>query len=61
MIFGSEAQYPIDLFVLKPLGDPRLKFSENAEELNEPIFETHREAQITMRTEQRRQREYFKR
>ena len=25
MIFGREAQYPIDIFVQKPLGDPRLK------------------------------------
>ena len=61
MIFGREAQYPIDLFVPKPPGDPRLKLGENAEALNECLYEIHREAQITMGTEQRRQREYFNR
>ena len=61
MIFGREAQYPIDLFVPKPPGDPRLKFGENAEELNERLYEVHREAQMTMGTEQGRQREHFKR
>ena len=61
MIFGREAQYPIDLFVPKPPGDPRLKLGENAEELNERLYEIHREAQTTMGTEQRRQREYFNR
>ena len=59
MISGREAQYPIDLFVPKLPGDPRLKFGENAEELNERLYEIHREAQMTMGTEQRRQREYF--
>ena len=53
MIFGREAQYPIDLSVPKPPGDPRLKLGENAEELNERLYEIHREAQITMGTEQR--------
>ena len=61
MIFGREAQYPIDLFVPKPPGDPRLKVGENAEELNERSYEIHREAQITTGSEQRRQREYFNR
>ena len=61
MIFGREAQYPIDLFVPKPPGDLRLKLGENAEESNERLYEIHREAQITMRTKQRRQREYFTR
>ena len=61
MIFGREAQYPIDLFVPKPPGDPRLKLGENAEELNERLYEIHREAQMTMGAEQRRQREYFNR
>ena len=61
LIFGREAQYPIDLFVPKPPGDPRLKLGENAEELNERIYEIHREAQMTMGSEQRRQREYFNR
>ena len=61
MIFGREAQYPIDLFVPKPPGDPRLNLGENAEELNERLYEIHREAQMTMGTEQRRQREYFNR
>ena len=61
MIFGREAQYPIDLFVPKPPGDPRLKLGENAEELSERLYEIHRKAQMTMGTEQRRQREYFNR
>ena len=61
MIFGREAQYPIDLFVPKPPGDPRLKLGEHAEELNERLNEIHREAQMTMGTEQRQQREYFNR
>ena len=61
MIFGREAQYPIDLFVPKTPGDPRLKLGEHAEELNERLYEIHREAQMTMGTEQRRQREYFNR
>ena len=61
MIFGREAQYPIDLFVPKPPGDPRLKLGEHAEELIERLYEIHREAQMTMGTEQRRQREYFNR
>ena len=39
--FGSEPQYPIDLFVPKPPGDPRLKLGENAEELNERLYEIH--------------------
>ena len=61
MIFGREAQYPIDLLVPKPPGDPRLKLGENAEDLNERLYEIHREAQMTMGSEQRRQREYFNR
>ena len=56
MIFGREAQYPIDLFVPKPPGDPRLKLGKNAKELNERLYEIHRGAQMTMGTEQRRQR-----
>ena len=61
MIFGREAQYPIDLFVPKPPGDTRLKLGENAEELNECLNEIHKDAQSTMGTDQRRQREYFNR
>ena len=61
MIFGREAQYPIVLFVPKPPGDPRLKLGENTEELNERLYEIHREAQITTESEQQRQREYFNR
>ena len=61
MIFGREAQYPIDLFVPKPPGDPRLKLGEIAEKLNERLYEIHRGAEMTMGTEQRRQREYFNR
>ena len=59
MIFGREAHYPIDLFVPKPPGDPRFKLGENAAELSEHLYETQREAQMTMGTEQRRQGEYF--
>ena len=61
MIFGREAQYPIDFFVPKPPGGPRLKLGEHAEKLNERSYEIHREAQMTMGTEQRQQREYFNR
>ena len=61
MIFGMEAQYPIDLFVPNSPGHPRLKSGENAEELNERLYEIHREAQMTMGSDQRRQREYFNR
>ena len=61
LIFGKEAQYPIDLFVPIPPGDPRLKLSENAEELNERLYEIHREVQMTMGSEQRRQGEYSSR
>ena len=60
IICGREAQNPIDLFVTKPAGDARLKLGENAQNLNERLYVIHREAQITMGTEQRRQREYFK-
>ena len=56
MIFGREAQYTIDLFVPKPPGDPGLKLSDNAEEVNERLYEIHREAQMTLGSEQRRQR-----
>ena len=59
MIIGREAEYPLDLVVPKPPGDPRLKLRENAEELSERLFEIYRDAQITMGTEQRRQRENF--
>ena len=48
MIFGREAQEPIDFFLPKSPGDPRLKLGENAEELNERLYEIHREAQMTM-------------
>ena len=56
MILGMEAQYTTDLFVPKPPGDPRFELGENAEELNERSYEIHREAQMTMGTEKRRQR-----
>ena len=49
------------MLVPKPPGDARLKLGENAEELNEGLSEIHREAQMTMGTEQRRQKEFFKR
>ena len=61
LLFGRESQNPIDLFVPKPPGDPRLRLGENAEELNECLCEIHRDAQITMGTEQKRQGEYFNR
>ena len=61
IVFGKEAQYPINFFVSKPPGDPRLKLGENAEDLSERLYEIHRETQITMGTEQRGQREYFNR
>ena len=60
-IFGKEAQYRKDLFVPKHQGDPRLKLGENAEELSERLYEIHRDAQMTIGTEQRRPREYFNR
>ena len=59
MIFGREAQYTVDSFVPKPPGDPRLKLSENAEQLNERLLKIYREAKITLGSEQRRRREYF--
>ena len=61
MLFGRESKYPIVLFVPKPPGDRRLRLSENAEELNERLYEIHRDAQITMGTERKRQGEYFNR
>ena len=61
MIFGREAQYPIGLFVPKLAGDSRLKLGENAEELNERLYEINGDSEMTMGTEQRRQREYFNR
>ena len=61
MIFGKEALYPIDFFVPKPPGDPRLKLSENAEELNVRLYQIHRETPITKGTEQRRQKEHINR
>ena len=61
MNFGREAQYPIDLFVPKPPGDPRLNLGENAKQLNERLYELHTEAQMTRGSEQRRQKEYFNR
>ena len=57
MFFAREAQYPIDLFVPKPPWDPRLQLGENAEELNERLYEINREAQMMMGTEERRQTE----
>ena len=41
MIFQREAQYPIELFVQKSPGDPRLKLGENAEKSNERLCEIH--------------------
>ena len=38
-----------------------MKLGENAVELSERVYEIHREAQMTMGTEQGRQREYFNR
>ena len=61
MLFGKEAQYPIDLFYPKPPGDPRLVLGEDGLELNEKLYEVHSHAQATMGKEQRRQRDYFNR
>ena len=61
MISGREAQYLIELIVPKPPGDPRLNLGENPKELNERFYEIHKEAQMTMGSEQRRQRQYFNR
>ena len=38
-----------------------MKLGENAEDWNKRVYEIHRDAQITMGIEQRRQREYFHR
>ena len=35
MLYGKEAQYPIDLYYPKPPGDPRLELGEMGTELNE--------------------------
>ena len=61
MLFGKEAQYPIDLYYPKPPGDPRLELSEPAAELNEKLYEVHEHAQMTMGKEQRRQKDYYHR
>ena len=61
MLFGKEAQYPIDLYYPKPPGDPRLELSEPAAELNEKLCEVHEHAQMTFGKEQRRQKDYYHR
>ena len=61
MNFGKEAQHPIDLIVPKLPGDPRLKLVGNAGDLKERLYELHIEAQTTIATEQRRQRENLNR
>ena len=61
MLFAREAQYPIDLYFLKPPGDPRRELSESGAELNERLYEVHSHAQLTMGKEQRRQKEYYQR
>ena len=38
-----------------------MKLGQNAEDLNQRLYEINREAQMTMGSEQRRQREYFNR
>ena len=44
--FGREAQSSIDLFSLKPPGQPTLMLGENAEELNERLYENLRESNL---------------
>ena len=58
---GGKPNTPLIYLSPNPTGDPRLKLSEKAEELNERLYEIHSQAQITMGTEQRRQRDYFNR
>ena len=48
MLFGKEAQYPIELFYPKPPGDPRLVLGEDGLQLNEKLYEVHSHAQATM-------------
>ena len=50
-IFGRETEYPIDLLFPKSTGEPRLKIGENTEELNERLFEIHKEVQVSMGTD----------
>ena len=59
MLYGREAQYPIDLFYPKPPGDPRLELGEVGAELSDKLFEVHSHAQLTMGKEQRRQKDYY--
>ena len=60
MLYGEEAQDPIDLSYPKPPGNSRLVF-EDGLELTEKVYEVHSHAQDTMGKEQRRQRNYFDR
>ena len=59
MLYGREAQYPIDLFYPKPPGDPRLELGEVGAELSDKLFEVHSHAQLTMGKEQRRQKDFY--
>ena len=47
-LFGKEAQYPIDLFYLKPPGYPRLVLGEDGLELNETLYGVHSHARTTV-------------
>ena len=59
MLYGREAQYPIDLFYPKPPGDPRLELGEVGAGLSDKLFEVHSHAQLTIGKEQRRQKDYY--
>ena len=61
MLFGKEAQYPIDLFYPKPPREPRLELGEDGLELNEKLYKVQNHLHATMGKEQRRQRDYFER
>ena len=61
MLYGREAQYPIDLFYPKPPGDPRLELGEVGAALSDKLYEVHSHAQQTLGKEQRRQKDYYQR
>ena len=61
MLYGREAQYPINLFYPKPQGDPRLELGEVGAASSDKQYEVHSHAQLTMEKEQRRQKDYYQR
>ena len=60
MLYGKEAQNPIDLNFPKPPNDPRLKLGEVSSHLSEKLYEVHSHAQMSMGKEQRRQKTFYK-